>query len=426
MLMAMAETVAAQSNPPPLTSSRPGQLDRLAGFRITYVAIFSFMLLYVVSVEVAQSLLAAHFRAAVGEAVRVSPMDGPIIPQIQTRVGTLLRESPWTRWGGVRVNVTVLGADGKTPLYVGVGNLAPPPPPTGFDAAMREAIDLLPPIADVNVAVSHGSLLASGLFVAYGAVLLQVLFLYQRAIARREEERLAGAVSARDDAARRARSIEDELESVRARLRSVEPAEQAQSEAIQELEAERAGLQEKLRELAQREAQLRAGAERGSELLEERQALEDLLEEALEDVGQKEREIQGLQDRLARASRDEGRAKEGGGRARESERIGKRLRTLYKNLEFDERAIADLVALGDESLRLRAEEAMKRLSDESDSAVVRRKVGGLPAQLSIFELGFAGKGRIYYMRGERGAFRILAIGGKASQKQDLEYLSRVS
>jgi len=53
ILMAMAETVAAQSSPQPLTSSRPGQLDRLAGFRFTYVAIFSFMLLYVASVEVA-------------------------------------------------------------------------------------------------------------------------------------------------------------------------------------------------------------------------------------------------------------------------------------------------------------------------------------------------------------------------------------
>ncbi len=424
--MAMAETVAAQSGPQPLTSSRAGQLDRLAGFRITYLAIFSFMLLYLVSVAVAQNLLASQFRGAVREAVRVSPMDGPIIPQIQARVGALLRESPWTRWGGVRVHVTVLGADGKTPLYVGVGNLAPPPPPTGFDAAMREAIDLLPPISDVNVAVPHGSLLSAGLFVAYGAVLLQGLFFYQRAVARREEERLAGAVSARDEAARRARSIEDELESVRARLRSTEPAEQAQSGAIRELEAERASLQEKLRELAEREAQLRTGALRGVELLEERQALEDLLEEALEDVGQKDREIGALRDRLARVTRDEGHTKEAGGRTRESERISRRLRTLYKNLDFDERAIADLISLGDESLRLRAEGVLKRLADESDGAGVRRKVGGLPARLSIFELGFAGKGRVYYMRGERGAFRILAIGGKASQKQDLEYLSRVS
>lgn len=424
MLTAMAETLAAQRGAQATLGSRSVPLDRLAGFRFTYVAIFLFGLLYLASMGIAQGLLATHFREAVREAVRVSPMEGPIVPQIQSRVGALLRESPWTRWGGVRVNVTVVGADGKTPLYVGVGNFAPPPPPAGFDAAMREAIDLLPPIADVSVTVPPTSLFSGALIVAYGGVLLQVLFVYQRAMARREEERIASAVSARDDAARRARSIEEELEAVRARLRSVEPSEQAHGEAIRELEAERASLQEKLRELAQREATLRAGAERSVELQEERQALEELLEEALEDVGQKDRAIQELSDRLARATRDEPRA-ERGGRARETERVGKRLRTLYKNLEFDERAIDDLVALGDESLRLRAEEAMKRLAEESDGAAVRRKVGGLPSQLSIFELGFAGKGRVYYTRGERGGFRILAIGGKASQKQDLEYLSRI-
>ena len=81
--------------------------------------------------------------------------------------------------------------------------------------------------------------------------------------------------------------------------------------------------------------------------------------------------------------------------------------------------------LGDESLKLRAEEGIKRLADDPDTAAVRRKVGGLPPQLSIFELGFAGKGRVYYTRAEDGRYRILLIGGKATQKQDLDYLSRL-
>ena len=99
---------------------------------------------------------------------------------------------------------------------------------------------------------------------------------------------------------------------------------------------------------------------------------------------------------------------------------------LYKNVEVDDRAVSDLAALGDATLRLRAEEGIKRLSDESEHAAVRRKVGGLPPQLAIFELGFAGKGRIYYTKGRQHRFRILAIGGKASQKADMEYLSRLS
>ena len=110
---------------------------------------------------------------------------------------------------------------------------------------------------------------------------------------------------------------------------------------------------------------------------------------------------------------------------RSAEHLGRRLRALYPNLEIDDRALDDMAALGDESLRLRAEEAIKRLDADAGSAAVRRKVGGLPPGLAIFELGFAGKGRIYFCRGRQRPQRVLALGGKASQKTDLEYLSRV-
>ena len=75
---------------------------------------------------------------------------------------------------------------------------------------------------------------------------------------------------------------------------------------------------------------------------------------------------------------------------------------------------------------LRIRESLKKLDDDPGSAGTRRKVGGLPAGQSIFELGVAGKGRIYYAKGRQRRFRVLAVGGKASQKPDLEYLSRVS
>jgi hypothetical protein len=210
---------------------------------------------------------------------------------------------------------------------------------------------------------------------------------------------------------------------VRDRLREVEPAERAQAVEIESLEQERIDLHAKLRELAERETALRASASRANDLEQERQALEDLLDEALQDVATKDSEIAGLQDRLK--TEDKKQAVQTKGRSRESERTAKRFGALYRNLEVDDRAISDLVALGDESQKLRAEEVLKRLDDDPETAAIRRKVGGLPPHLSIFELGFAGKGRIYYMRSERGGYRVLAIGGKATQKQDLEYLSRI-
>src|SRR5262249_40505716 len=378
---------------------------------------------YLVSIDGVERVLQERFRSGVVRAMRVNPADGPIVTQIQNRVSEYVSGSPWVRYGGVRVNVTVLGADGQTPLYVGGGKVLPPPPERSLDGVMREWMERLPAIADVYVSVPHGSPLSAGIFVGYGAILVQSLLFYTRRIARQAEAHLAAAVTARDESADRARSIEEELAKVSDRLREPEAAERAQAAEMEALGQERVELHGKLRELAERETQLRASASRAGELDAERQALEDLLDEALQDVANKESEIAGLQDRLK--NEDKKQAAQSKGRAREVERITKRFGALYRNLEAEERAIADLVALGDESQKLRAEEALKRLDDDPDTAAVRRKVGGLPPHLSIFELGFAGKFRIYYSRSERGGHRVHAIGGKATQNQDLEYLSRL-
>ncbi len=398
-----------------------GPLDRLAAFRIVYAGIFAYVVLSVGAIELTEALLDGHFRRAVDQAVLVSPADGPIVPQIQTRLRKLAHESPWVRLAGVRVNLLVLGADGRTPIYVG-GITLPPPPSYEARSPFQEANRLLPALKTVTVTVPLDSLLAGSIWVLFGAVLIPALFLQHRSMARREEAAYAEAMAARDATIERARSIQIELEKVRDRLSTLEPAQRAHTDEIASLEREREWLHTKLGKLARQEARLREHATRSTNLEQERQALEDLLDEAVQDLDEKEREIQGLQESLKHASK----ATQSRGRTRPAEQLAKRMRTLYRNLEIDDRAIEDMARLGDESLRLRAEENLKKLDEGSDSAAVRRKVGGLPPHLSIFELGFAGKGRIYYTRGQQRPFRIVAIGGKASQKTDLEYLSRLS
>ena len=103
----------------------------------------------------------------------------------------------------------------------------------------------------------------------------------------------------------------------------------------------------------------------------------------------------------------------------------RRFRTLYKTIEIDDRAFDDLASLGDDGLRLKAEECVKRLAEEADNVAVRRKVGGLPDHVQVFELGFAGKGRVYYTRGRNRRFRVLLVGAKNTQSTDLEYLRRL-
>jgi hypothetical protein len=419
----MPESVTA--NDGPLAGPRPREggsraLDRLASFRFVYVAIFGFVVLSILTVLGAETIATRHFRTEVSQAIRVSPADGPIVPQIQHRVRAVVRDSFWTRLAGVEVNAIVIGADSAI-IYSGGEALAPPPI---FDpiAVFREAQRLLPASAETFIAIPISSVLVIGILVSYGAVLISGLFAHYRRVARREESLFQSALAARDETASRAVAIERELEQVRLHLLEVEPTERAHAEEIRDLQQERGSLQRKLAELAEREQKLRATAERSIELEEEHRALEDLLEEAVDDLGQKEEEINSLQSQLKRAAK----AAPSGGRSRATEQLARRMRTLYKNLEFDDHALSDLVALRDETMRLKAEEGIKRLADESDNAAIRRKVGGLPPQLSIFELGFAGKGRIYYTRGSHNRFRILAIGAKNTQKTDLEYLSRHS
>jgi hypothetical protein len=394
-------------------------LDRIGSFRVVYAGILIYVLMMIATLEGATALLTRHFESAVASATRVTPAQGWVVPRIQAGVEQATRKSPWVRIGGVRVVPLVIGADGRTPIYL-EGRTVPPPRHFGFDSPFAQADTLLPAMAAVSVSIPLDSLFAGSIFVAYGAILIPWLFAYHRRTARSEAALVEAAVTARDAAAERALSIQGELEKVQDRLAHLEPAERAHADEIHALQSERGSLQSRLRDLSEREVQLRAQLGHTSELERERQALEELLDEAVEDLGQKEREIGSLEERLRRATRTPAASR------RSSEQLGRRMRTLYHNLEIDDRALDDMAALGDESLRLRAEEAIKRLDSDVGNVAVRRKVGGLPPGLAIFELGFAGKGRIYFCRGRQRAQRILAIGGKASQKTDLEYLSRVS
>jgi hypothetical protein len=405
---------------PPLAGRTGATLDRLASFRLTYVAILCFLVLYVFTVKGLEQALSRYFRAQVAEAVRVDPSAGSVVDQIQARVGAVVHDSLWTRIGGVRVTPIVLGADGQTPLYVG-GRRIPPPMPTD---PVAEAERLLPASSEVVVSVPHNSLAANAVLVAYAALLIQVLFLYERRRSRAEEQRLVAALAAREETAARAARIEAELEDL---SRQVDERVEAEVQGeMESLRSERLRLQEKLEGLARREDELRAQAGQMQETLAtERQSLEELLDEALADLARKDEELHGLSERLRSASQ-QGRADAAAApRARDVDLLGIRLRTLYRNLEIDDHAIRNLVALGDEAMKLRAEESLKRLDADVETASVRRKVGGLPAHLTIFELGFAGKGRIYYAPGRQRRFRVLAVGAKNSQKTDLEYLSRL-
>jgi len=391
-------------------------LDRLASFRFTYLSIFIFLAAYAFTMEGLEGLLSQHFDAAIQAAADPDPSQGPRLAQIQTGIGALLQDSLWIRLGGVRVLPLVLGADGLTVLFAGDRPVVLPPLP-GDDAEAR----LLPATVDVAVSVPLSSVAANAILVVYAGLLVTILFVYTRTLTRWEQLRLSEVVAARDAVSSRASAIETELETVRGRLARIEPEAEVSAEEIRVLEEDRRQLTAKLAQLQLREEELRARSSRIQGLEEERRTLEEFLDEAVQELGQKDDEIRSLERRIKKVRRSSGEREAG----REAESIARRLRTLYKNLEFDDRAVSDLVRYGDEATKLKAEEALKRLSDEAENLTVRRKVGGLPPHLSIFELGFAGKCRLYYTKGRQRRHRILAMGAKNTQKVDLEYLSRL-
>jgi len=410
--------------PSSATSAEPGRgfTGRFGSLRVIYLAVAVFALLYVFSVKTVERGLGLAFDARVAEAIDIHDFQESVSVQIQRGIADRVVRSGWVRWGGVRASVIVIGKDGRTLIYAGGPT---PAPPDAFDlmANLREAERLLPANAQVSVTLPHNTLLSNAILLIYAAALIQGLFLYNRALAQRERQELEQAFASRDTAATRAESIEHELDEIRQRLLDVEPAEREQAQEIQSLRHERARLHEQLTALASREEELRGKAARGVDLDQERHSLEELLDEAAADLASRDQAILDLEQRLNKAAKG-ARARDNT-RTREAESMARRLRTLYKNLEVDDRAIDQIIALGDESLRLKCEENLKRLDGEADNVAVRRKVGGLPNSLSIFELSFAGKGRIYYQKGRQRRFRVVLVGGKASQRADLEYLSRI-
>lgn len=394
--------------------------ERLYSFRFTFSAVAGFILLYIFTIRSLEGYLHGYFDEMTRSAIAVTDFSRPVANRIQLRIDTGIKYSPWTVFGGVEVSPIVLGRDGSTLIYV--HGRPPPSIHKQYKIAdiLAEAERLLPATVFLSVSVPHNSVLANSILIFYAALTMQVLWVRNRSVAKHQRQLLEQAVEQRKGSEVRARAIESELDQMRSQFRAIEPTQPADVSEVNQLREERKGLESKLVALEIRELELRESAARASALGQEITALEDLLEEASEDLAARGQAIRSLEKSLKRASK--GAANEESGRARESEVLTRRFAALYRNLEIDDRAIQDIVALRDDAMKLKCEEKLKRLNDEADNLAVRRKVGGIPPHLTIFEMGFAGKGRLYYMQGSQRRFRVLNVGAKNTQNTAIEYL----
>ena len=97
----------------------PGVAARLGSYRVIYLAVAVFAVLYVFTVKAAEQALGRFFEQRVEESLHVDRFDEAVSVQIQRRIEADVKRSPWVRIGGVRVGVIAIGRDGRTLIYGG-------------------------------------------------------------------------------------------------------------------------------------------------------------------------------------------------------------------------------------------------------------------------------------------------------------------
>lgn len=102
----------------------------------------------------------------------------------------------------------------------------------------------------------------------------------------------------------------------------------------------------------------------------------------------------------------------------------KRFKTLYKNLEIQQRAIEGFMDL-ESDLQLRAEELIHKMNLDCSKLPVKRKIFSKKGAAPAFECEFGYRGRVYWRPGQGTKTEILVIGTKNTQTRDLTYLENL-
>lgn len=119
---------------------------------------------------------------------------------------------------------------------------------------------------------------------------------------------------------------------------------------------------------------------------------------------------------------EKGELKTGKQREKASKHFAKRLKTVYKDIFFHQKAIYGFTDLTDE-MRIKAEEIIRQIDEKPDLIKIKRKVVTKKDTEAIFEVTFSHRGRIYFRKNQGGKTKILSIGTKNTQDKDLTFLN---
>lgn len=254
-------------------------------------------------------------------------------------------------------------------------------------------------LVDVGLKIKHNGWLSNSILVFYvllAACILRFSLKKSEAEAERKEREQQESIE----------RLTSQLEDTSARLQGVIAKEKVYVGKIGELNEEKRDLSRDV-----------------DGLLEEMEKLEEGLREQRSSRETLEQEVETLREELLRLK--ERGEKRGGKKKKTSENVAKRFRLLYKHLEFTDRAIKGFMDLTSD-FQLKGEEVIHQLNENDELISVKRKVFGKGGKMNVLEVDFAYSGRLYFQKNSQGRIRVLAIGTKNSQGQDLTYIGKHS
>lgn len=169
------------------------------------------------------------------------------------------------------------------------------------------------------------------------------------------------------------------------------------------------------------EEQKEKAAKNEEEMFDEIEKLEQRVAENLEEQEVQANEIIELEEKITELEK----LKENIQRQKEknAEKLSRRFKVLYKNLDIHERALLGIADMNDD-MALKAEELIHQLNAEPSAVAIKRKVFSRKGKITAFEVVFAYNGRLYFRKSEQQQIEILAVGTKNTQARDLAYLDR--
>jgi hypothetical protein len=323
---------------------------------------------------------------------------------IQKNVNRTLARSRWIAWGG-KASVTVKTRQNTLlyPLAFDDYGTSPDLDSTPLEIA-TENFRLISEGLELSLVfkLPHNTLLTNSILGTLILLSLGALYLYYRHWNTQYRRETAGRMQELD------------------RLLQVEQRYSQQLDVLKDERARMAADIEQMKTQVAKEKEKASSTE--EEMLAELIALEGQIAEKEDFQKQQLEKIRTLQEKLDALTQPA--PKESNRKQKPVEAARKRLTTLYKNLTIHDRAVEGYISLPEE-LKLRCEEVIVQLNDAPSSVQIKRKVFGKKNRVTVLEVVFGYKGRLYFRAKGENQADLLAIGTKNTQQQDLAFLERL-